>query len=77
MKNLIFFVGLAVICFAATGWYLEWYTITDLQGLGGRSRVQIELDTQKIRQDAGGLLEKGQERLQTTIERTQKEPEEE
>ena len=67
MKNLVFVLFLAVLLFAVVGWFLDWYSIADLHSSSGRHRLQIEVDTNKIRSD----LDKGQAKFQETIERVQ------
>jgi hypothetical protein len=67
VRNLIFVLFLAICTFAVVGWFLNWYDIVDVQQQGGRHRLQIDIDTQKIRQD----LDRGQTKFKETLERVQ------
>jgi hypothetical protein len=58
---------LATFAFVLAGWFLDWYDIVDVQNQGGRHRLQIDIDTQKIRED----LDKGQAKFRETLDRVQ------
>ena len=38
MKNLLAFLGGAIVTFAGVGWYLDWYKIKSSPGLRGTER---------------------------------------
>ncbi len=59
MKNIVFLLFLALFGFVVAGWFLDWYRIADLRGDSGRHRVQIEIDSDKIKKDWDRGVEKG------------------
>jgi hypothetical protein len=66
VKNLIFVLFLLVVVFAVAGYFLGWYQITDLPtGTTGQHRLQIDINTTKIRDD----LHRGSEKVQEGIDR--------
>lgn len=58
MRNLLALVGLAVVVFLGLGWYLGWYSFVISPGSEGRQRIQVDLDTHKIAEDAQRAKEK-------------------
>ncbi|MER3416934.1 MAG: hypothetical protein C4297_12080 [Gemmataceae bacterium] len=65
MRNLVFIAFLALFAFVVAGWFLDWYQIRDFHSDNGKHRVQIEVDTQKIKED----LSRGRTKLQETWDR--------
>lgn len=63
MRNLVFLLFLALCAFVVIGWFLDWYTIAGLQGSGG-AKVQIELHTDKIKEDIDKGIQKGRSALE-------------
>ena len=61
MKNLVFLLFLAVLGFAAAGYFLGWYEITGVPSSGGHHRLQIDINTTKIKDDFDRGTEKVQE----------------
>ncbi len=51
MKNILALVGLLVVGFAGTGWYLGWYKLGVESGGSGHTKVNADLDTDKIKHD--------------------------
>ncbi len=67
MKNLIYLLFLGLLAFAVTGWFLDSYSIAGVPTSSGHHRVQIDVNTDKVKDD----LHKGQAKLQDTINRLQ------
>jgi hypothetical protein len=65
MKNLVFLAFLALVGFAVAGYFLDWYNISGSPTSGGQTRLQIDVDTHKIKED----LSKGQAKIKETIEK--------
>lgn len=51
MKNILALVGLLVVGFAGTGWYLGWYKIGTEPAGSGHTKINADVDTEKIKQD--------------------------
>jgi hypothetical protein len=51
MRNLLALIGAAVVLFAGLGWYLGWYTFALGPSAGGKQRLQLDVDTDKIVND--------------------------
>ncbi len=51
MKNILALVGLLVVGFAGAGWYLGWYKLGVEPGTTGHTKVNADVDTDKIKQD--------------------------
>jgi len=66
MRNLLAFVGAAVLTFAGTGWYLGWYKLQPAPGLtDGHQSVTIDIDGRKVSSD----LHKGEQKVEQALER--------
>jgi len=65
MKTLVYLAFLALCLFAVVGWFLDWYTVVELEAGPGRHRVQIEFDAGKIRED----FARGSAKLQQSLRR--------
>ena len=65
MKNLLAFLGAAVLVFAGVGLYLNWFHIARGPAVAGHKAFNIDLNTDKIESDAqkGGekVLERDRE----------------
>jgi hypothetical protein len=57
MRNLLALIGLAVVGFAGVGWYQGWYVFALQPGANGKQRIQLDVDTHKIAEDAKKLGE--------------------
>ena len=64
MKNLLAFLGGAIVTFAAVGWYLDWYKIKSETGPAGHRKVNIDFDSVKIADDVQKGVQKGEQKLQ-------------
>lgn len=51
MKNILALVGLLVVGFAGGGWYLGWYKIGTEPSGAGVTKIDVDVDTNKIKQD--------------------------
>lgn len=58
MRNLLALLGLAIVTFFGLGWYLGWYSIAVEAGTDGKQKVQLDVDTKKITDDAKKGLQK-------------------
>jgi hypothetical protein len=65
MRNFLAFVGAAVVVFLALGWYLGWYNITPEKTGPGQSRIQVDINKEKINAD----VKRGAENVQELIEK--------
>jgi hypothetical protein len=52
VRNLLSLVGLVVVVFLGLGWYLNWYSFAVQPGTDGKQRIQVDVDTRKITDDA-------------------------
>jgi hypothetical protein len=59
MKNLLALVGLAVVLVAGLGWYLGWYQIGTEPSASGHRKINVDVNTNKIKQD----IKKGEEKV--------------
>src|SRR5690242_6721287 len=57
MRNLLALIGAAVVLFVGLGWYLGWYTFAFQPGSDGKQRIQLDVDTHKIADDAKAAAE--------------------
>lgn len=69
MRNLLALLGAALVTFAAVGWYLNWYSISNEPSNQGRHSVHIDIDKDKIGKD----LHKGGEKLHDALEKARSE----
>ena len=51
MRNLFALIGAAVVLFSGLGWYLGWYTFALESAAGGKQRLQLDVDTDKLTDD--------------------------
>ncbi|MCS7015935.1 MAG: hypothetical protein NZM42_07445 [Gemmatales bacterium] len=65
MKTIIYVLFLTLCGFLVIGWFLDWYSVQDVRSSPGKHRLEIEIDTDKIRQD----LERGRKKLEDTWRR--------
>ncbi len=52
MRNLLALIGAVVVLFVGLGWYLGWYSFVLSPGAEGKQRLQVDVDTKKITDDA-------------------------
>ena len=65
MRNFLAFVGAAVLTFAGIGWYLGWYDVKREAATPGHSRLQLDINQDKISID----VKEGTEKIKDTIEK--------
>ena len=65
MKNLLAFLGAAILVFAGVGLYLNWFQINRGPAVAGHKAFNIDLNTDKIESDA----QKGGEKVLSAIEK--------
>lgn len=68
VKTIIYVLFLTLCGFLLVGWFLDWYTVQDIRTSPGKHRLEIEIDTEKIRQD----FEKGRKKLEETLRQIRK-----
>ena len=71
MKNLLAFLGAAVLVFVGVGVYLNWFHHRPRPSAAGHKAFNIDLNTDKIKSDA----EKGGEKVVDAIEKVRREAE--
>ncbi len=71
MKNLLAFLGAAVLVFAGVGLYLNWFHIARGPATAGHKAFNIDLNTDKIESDA----QKGGAEVLSAIEKARLEAE--
>lgn len=59
MRNLVFLGFILLVIFLTVGWFLDWYSFTNVKTQDGKTSVQFNLEGAKIKQD----LEKGAEKF--------------
>jgi hypothetical protein len=69
VKNLLAFLGGAIVTFAALGWYLDWYKIKSEAGPAGHRKVNIDFDSAKIADDVQKGVQKGEQKLHGTLDK--------
>jgi hypothetical protein len=70
MRNLLAFVGGLIVTFAVVGWYLDWFRFVGVSsGDPGRTRVEFDINQDKIRRDVEAGLRRGKEQLDGMIEK--------
>jgi hypothetical protein len=69
MRNLLVLVAMAVLTFAAVGYYLDWYQIDRTTSLSGRQQFNIEIDGKKIAADVHRGAERGAAKVQDLLEK--------
>lgn len=68
MRNILAFIGAAVVVFLGAGWYLGWYQVTSQSAGPGRSRLQVDINRDKISED----IKRGAEGVQEALEKARK-----
>ncbi len=64
MKNLLALLALVVIVVLVVGYFLNWYSVVGIENQSGGHRLQIDVNTDKIKAD----LRRGKEKLKETFE---------
>jgi hypothetical protein len=59
MRNLVFLGFILLVIFFTVGWFLDWYSFTNVKNEQGKTSVQFNLDGAKIKQD----VEKGADKF--------------
>lgn len=74
MKNLLTLLGLAVVVFAAAGWYLGWYRLSVSKNLDGTLRVQTDVDTAKAGTDLSRFGRKVEGYVENQVDKSHSAP---
>lgn len=70
MRNFLAFAAAMVVVFLGLGWYLGWYNVL-LQPSGpGHSKLEVDINKDKIGQD----VKKGSERVQELLDKNKQAP---
>lgn len=72
MRNVLAFLAAMAFTFFGLGYYLNWYQIVTVPGPDGHSRVTIDIDGNKIKQDVAKGAERGAEKLQEFMDSSKK-----
>ncbi len=70
MRNMLAFLGAAIVVFLGLGWYLGWYNVLLQPGTPGHSRLEVDINKEKIGQD----VKKGSEKVQDLIDKNKQTP---
>jgi len=60
MRNLLAFLGAAILTVLVLGWYLGWYNISREPSTSGHSKLEVDINSEKIGQD----LKQGEQKVQ-------------
>lgn len=63
MRNLLALAAAATLAFLGIGWFLGWYKIQSTTGSDGHRQINIDLNTNKIKQD----VNKGKDKLRDIL----------
>ena len=69
MRNTLAFVGAAVVAFLGLGYYLGWYNIVREPSASGHSRLQVDIDRDKIGKDVKKGVEDGGEQIKELLDK--------
>lgn len=61
MRSLFSLVGFVVVVFLGAGWYFNWYKLDWSTGVDGKTKVQFDVDTNKVTDDLKKGVQKGGE----------------
>jgi len=67
MRNTLALLAAVVLIVLVLGYFLNWYSLVGVESQGGGHRLQIDLNTSKIKAD----ISKGKEKLKETIQEIQ------
>ena len=59
MRNLLAFLGAAILTVAVVGWYLGWYSISQEPSTSGHSKLEVDFNSDKAVKDVEELGQKG------------------
>lgn len=74
MKNFLAFLGAAIIVFLGLGWYLGWYNVLLKPGDSGHSKLEVDINKQKIGSDVQTGVKKGSEKVQELLDKNKQSP---
>jgi len=66
MRNLLAFLGAALLTFAIVGWYLDWYKVKSTPANNGHNQLNIDVNRSKIIDD----VQKGEEKVHDLLEKS-------
>lgn len=65
MRNFLAFLGAAILTLLGVGWYLGWYKVDRQPSSPGHSRIQVDIDQDKIGKD----VKTGADKVKDAIDR--------
>jgi hypothetical protein len=65
MRNFLAFLGAAIVAFLGVGYYLGWYKIDREPSTPGHSRLQVDIDQDKIGKD----VKNGADKVKSAIDK--------
>ena len=65
MRNLLAFLGAAVLTFLGIGWYLNWFNVSREPATPGHSRLQVDINQEKI----GNDVKQGADKIKDAIDK--------
>jgi ribosomal protein S16 len=74
MRNFLAFVAAMVVVFLGLGWYLGWYNILLEPSGPGHSRLEVDINKDKIGQDVQQGVKKGSEKVQEFLDKNKQAP---
>lgn len=63
MRNTLALLAAVVVIVLVLGYFLNWYSLVGVESQGGTHRLQIDVDTKKIKAD----IDKGKNKLKDTF----------
>lgn len=69
MRNILAFLAAATLTFVGVGWYLDWYRVKATPAVDGHHKVNIDINGGKIVEDVQRGVQKGEEKLQTVLDK--------
>jgi hypothetical protein len=71
MRNLLAFVGAAILTFLALGYYLGWYNIIREPSSTGHSKLEVDINQEKVAKDVQQGVEKGGDKVKEFLDSNQ------
>ena len=69
MKNFLAFVGAAILVLGGLGLYLDWFSVTPQKVGPGQTRLQVDINQDKIGKDVQQGAQKGADKVQEVLDK--------
>jgi hypothetical protein len=69
MRNLLAFIGAAILTFLGLGWYLGWYNIVRQPSDTGHSRLEVDINQDKISKDVQKGAQEGGNKVKEVFDK--------